>query len=112
MPYIKQNVRDDFMPHIIALSQKLGHLDPLETPDCPNCQAMMKENAAKGELNFIITTLVSAYIRKHGLKYHRLQDFICGVLGSSQHELLRRLQDEYEDHAIAKNGDLPEFTDI
>jgi hypothetical protein len=107
MPYIPKDSRQDFEQEIKSIIEKLGHVSTDVT--CAGCIAAMKENAAKGELNFIIASVIGGYVTEHGLRYHRLNDFICGVLESCKLELVRRLTNGYEDKCIEKNGDLPCF---
>ena len=46
--------------------------------------------SAQEELKYIIFSIIKRYIEKHGMRYHRAQDFIGGVLTCCRHELLRR----------------------
>ena len=97
MPYIVQERREVFKDEINSILEKIGNGDG---PDS-------RDDKAKGELNFIISSLVAGHLLKNGkMRYHRAQDFITGTLGACEHELLRRLVDGYEDKAIEKNGDL------
>ena len=95
MPYIPQERRILFENAITDIVEKLGS-NYEETHD----------NTAKGDLNYVIFSIVKRYIDKHGIRYHRLQDFIDGALGHCQRELYRRLSAPYEDAAIKKNGDV------
>lgn len=65
-----------------------------------------QENAAKGDANYVISSILWKYLVKNGIRYHRLNDFIGGVLSMVQAELTRRVVNPYEDLAIEKNGDL------
>lgn len=59
-----------------------------------------------GELNYLITSLVNAYVQEHGVCY-TLYNEVLGVLTAVQFELYRRAVAPYEDAAALKNGDLP-----
>ena len=61
------------------------------------------ENA--GELNFVVSTIISNYIKKKGLKYQHINDVI-GVLDSAAKEFYRRVAAPYEDTKIKENGDI------
>jgi hypothetical protein len=94
MPYIKSEKRKDFETEIQSIVDKL---DKSEEGD----------NSAKGELNYIIYSIIKRYLDKKGMRYFRAQDFIGGVLTCCQMELYRRLLAPYEDNvAIKKNGDV------
>ena len=99
MPYIEPNRRVLFDNHINNIVAALGAATygPAPTID---------ENKAKGDLNYVIYSIVKKYIETQGLKYHRINDFICGTLTHAQHELLRRISDTYENEAIKRNGDI------
>src|SRR5450432_746807 len=92
MPYINKDRRVVFESDIASIVEKLG--------------AEGGDDAAKGELNFLIYSIVQRYLDKHGMRYARSQDFIGGVLTCCQLELYRRLLGPYEDVAIEKNGDV------
>ncbi len=94
MPYINQAKRNKYEDAIQKMVELLA-----STED---------ENAAKGELNYIICTTIARYIQKKGIRYHRLNDFV-GVLNMCFAELYRRVVAPYEDKAIEKNGDIPAF---
>ena len=101
MPYIAPERRPLFDESIKAIIPQLGLVlecnHPMESTD---------DNLAKGDLNYIIYCIVRAYIQKNGLRYHRINDFICGTLTACQLELYRRIGEPYEDKAIEKNGDV------
>lgn len=58
-----------------------------------------------GELNFVITKVLLAYIDMEGLSYRTLNEVI-GVLECVKQELYRRMIVGYEDQKIAENGDV------
>ena len=59
-----------------------------------------------GELNYVITRLIDAYLdRSGGVRYTRLNEVI-GVLECAKLELYRRIAAPYEDRKIAENGDV------
>ena len=66
------------------------------------------EDLAKGDLNYVIASIIWRYLKKSGIRYHRLNDFIGGVLSECQAELRRRITAPYEDKAQKTNGDFIE----
>lgn len=97
MPYIKQKRRSVYEKSIQSIVKNLG-MGEREISD--------QDNSAKGELNYVIYSIVKRYIEEKGLRYFRLNDFVGGVLTCCQLELYRRLASSYEDEAIIKNGDV------
>lgn len=91
MPYIKKEDRAKYDKHIKAI------VDQLQGPTVDD---------AKGHMNYIISSLIVQYIRKIGLRYNRINDFIGGVLSCCQMELYRIVAIDYEEKAKDKNGDL------
>jgi len=87
MPYVNQNVRDKF------------------DEDFSGDQA---DNA--GELNFMFTTLITEYVKRHGIKYQVLND-VVGALDGAKAEFQRRVVGPYEDQKIDENGDVYEELD-
>lgn len=87
MPYINKNAREKF------------------DNDFSGDQA---DNA--GELNYMFTTLILEYIKKHGLNYQRINDVI-GALEGAKLEFYRRTATPYEEEKIEENGDVYEETD-
>ena len=57
------------------------------------------------ELNFLITSIVSSYLARRGLKYQTINDAI-GALECAKLELYRRVVSPYEDTKIKENGDV------
>ena len=58
-----------------------------------------------GELNFVVSTIISNYIKKKGLKYQNIND-VMGVLDSAAKEFYRRVAAPYEDTKTKENGDI------
>ncbi len=58
-----------------------------------------------GELNYLITLLVQAYIEQRGESYQAYNDAV-GALESAKLELYRRKIAPYEDRKIQENGDV------
>lgn len=84
MPYIPEQQRVDI------------HFDLMEQGI-----AWTPENA--GELNFLVSTFISNFIRAKGLKYANLNEMI-GALECAKLELNRVLIGPYEDLKIEENG--------
>jgi hypothetical protein len=91
MPYIKQEDRKKYDDNIASIVEVLLSTD---------------EDSAKGELNYIIYSIIKKYIISKGERYFRYNDFVGGVLSCCQMELYRRLVEPYEDKAKDKNGDV------
>jgi hypothetical protein len=98
MPYIKTERRTAFEKAIQSIVDELGAF--------PGQGVDHDGDAAKGELNYVIYSIIKRYLEKHGMRYARAQNFIGGVLTCCQFELYRRLLAPYEDNAIFKNGDV------
>ena len=81
MPYVKRTER--------------ARLDGGGAPETP------------GDLNYLITRQVDAYLARKGVNYAKLNEVI-GVLECAKLELYRRLVASYEDRKIAdpENGDV------
>jgi len=58
-----------------------------------------------GDMNYMITTLVDAYLQRKGLKYEHISAMI-GVLECAKLEMYRRLAAPYENQKILENGDV------
>jgi hypothetical protein len=87
MPYIAQNDREN-----------------LDVDGHP--RAEMAQNG--GELNYLISSLISDYLVNAGLRYQTISD-VLGALEGAKFEFLRRIVDPYEDQKISENGDLPSY---
>jgi len=67
--------------------------DIINTPETP------------GDLNFMVTELVMAYIKNNNLSYQTCND-IVGALSNASDEFKRRVQHPYEDLKLQQNGDV------
>ena len=93
MPYIAQDRRKQLDGEIEALQKQLTALGDNE-----------------GDLNYVISRLIgSAFLNE--TRYHTIAR-ITGVLDNVKAEFYRRLGVPYENEAIEKNGDVPEFERI
>lgn len=91
MPYISKETRKDYDPLIRQIVYKLSSYD--------------NEDAALGDLNYIIFAIVKRYLTLVGIKYKRLAKFI-GTIECCKQEIYRRLAGPYEDTKIEENGDV------
>ncbi len=66
----------------------------------------MQMSTTPGDLNYLMTRLVHAYIKYRGLNYTHLND-VVGVFDSAKAEFQRRVVGPYEDSKIETNGDVP-----
>ncbi len=93
MPYIAQDRRKQLDGEIEALQKQLTALGDNE-----------------GDLNYVISRLIgSAFLNE--TRYHTIAR-ITGVFDNVKAEFYRRLGVPYENEAIEKNGDVPEFERI
>ena len=58
-----------------------------------------------GELNWMLTEVLSMYIKAHGLSYQTIND-IVGALEGAKLEFYRRIAVPYENTKITENGDV------
>lgn len=86
MPYIKQERRRDFEESIVDLTQAFG------------------TDVEPGDLNYVITRLVGAYVDIRGEKYATYAS-VTGVVENVKSELYRRLIGPFEDRKLQQNGD-------
>lgn len=93
MPYVAEANRAHLDTEIEALLAQLKRV-----PD----------NKVDGDLNYTISRLVAGTLGKAGWRYH-LQARAIAVFEAAKLEFYRRVVGPYEDQAIAKNGDIPEF---
>ena len=84
MPYIKKEERPKFK----TKSRDLGHL-----AECA------------GDLNYIITEMTHAYLKKKGKNYANINELI-GALECCKLELYRKVAAPYEDFKVLQNGDV------
>lgn len=87
MPYIKQTRRDALFS------------DSVEDYDSSLQSA--------GELNYMFTTYIIDYVKKHGLSYQTCND-VVGALENCKDEFQRRIQHQYETQKVKENGDVYE----
>lgn len=83
MPYIKQEARDN-----------INRRDDLKA-----------RPMSAGELNFVITQMIIAYIVDKELSYQTINDII-GALEGAKLEFYRRVVVSYENEKIKDNGDV------
>lgn len=92
MPYIPREERPS---HRIAIDILTDNLSKL-----------VDENKVGGNLNYVISSICKGYLEKSGgTRYYKLEKLI-GCLECVKLELYRRVAAEYEDKAIASNGDI------
>lgn len=58
-----------------------------------------------GELNYLLSQIINAYMRDKGKSYQTMNDII-GVLEALKMEFYRRIVADYEDMKMAENGDV------
>ena len=58
-----------------------------------------------GDLNYMITALITEYLGRKELNYQKINECI-GVLECAKLELYRRIAAPYEDQKIQENGDV------
>lgn len=93
MPYINSQRREELDPEIESLQSKLIELGSNE-----------------GDLNYVITRLIAALFA-HYSRYAMIAR-VSGVLANVGSEFYRRIAGPYEDIAVSKNEDIPEFKEI
>jgi hypothetical protein len=59
----------------------------------------------KGELNYIISSILLYYVQYHGKSYQTISDAI-GAAQDAAEEFRRRVLNPYEDEKIKENGDI------
>ncbi len=89
MPYIKPERRTELDELIEGIQEELGVVD------------------WEGDLNYVITRLIGGLWTKEK-RYFTIAR-ICGVLVNVKDEFYRRVAVPYEDKAVQKNGDVPEY---
>lgn len=87
MPYIKPNRRKKFEYALDLLSDEI---DPLSA----------------GELNFVISMIVNDWANNHEVLSYAVLNEAHGTFLSAAAEFYRRRVVEYEEQAIATNGDI------
>ena len=66
---------------------------------------MRRKPGSPGELNYLLTKIVSQWLTEKGLSYTHINDVI-GVLECVKQEFYRRITAPYEDTKAAENGDV------
>ena len=87
MPYIAAAHRPRYDERVSALADTIDDSTP------------------GGEMNYIVTSVLVAWLEKRGLDYAALAEAV-GVLETAKLELYRRVAAPYEDGKIAENGDV------
>lgn len=87
MPYIATDRRARYDERLSALADTIDDSTP------------------GGDINYIVTSVLAAWIEKRGLNYSALAEAV-GVLETAKLELYRRVAAPYEDGKIAENGDV------
>jgi len=90
MPYITPSKRAALDPAVVRLQHTLGDLGYEE-----------------GDLNYVISRLVAFYF--NGCSRYKMIARVTGVLKNVSDEFARRVTGLYEEDAIKKNGDIPEY---
>ena len=98
MPYISEDRRKKLDPHIEGLQKALAELTAGGL------------SGSEGDLNYAISRLIAARML-YDRRYHTIAR-VTGVLANVKDEFYRRLGIPYENQAIEKNGDVPEFARI
>lgn len=95
MPYIKQDVREDFDTTIEVILASVSNLP---------------KSYVKGALNYIISRIVAGALQpdKGDWKYDAIADAI-GTFDCAKLEFYRRIAGPKEDRAIELNGDITEY---
>lgn len=95
MPYIGDVMRETLDPLVLELIERIKDMAP--------------EGDRDGVANYVISRIVAASMRpKDGWRYKSLAH-AAEVFTAAGDEFRRRMLDPYEDRAIAKNGDIPEY---
>ena len=68
-------------------------------------ESALPADVTPGELNYLITRLLQAFLRRRGLSYQSLND-VRGALDNCASEFYRRVAAPYEDRKIEANGDV------
>jgi hypothetical protein len=104
MPYIDKNLRR-------RVETAAGWLegDVVETL-CETIRAL-PDDKRDGAVNYVISTIVARSMKpKDGWRYNSLLR-AYGTFCAAAAEFYRRLVAPYEDKAISKNGDIPEYAE-
>jgi len=72
----------------------------------PQMLAEVMENG--GELNYVISSIVSEYLNAQGLRYQNISD-IVGALEGAKQEFFRMVVNPYEELKALENGGLRRY---
>lgn len=97
MPYINPNDRQFIDPTIALLIENMAEMDGSNGP------------LASGLVNYVITCVVTSTMKPPGGWSYTSLSRALAVFRDAEAEMRRRLLDPYEDKAIIKNGDVPEY---
>jgi len=106
MPYITQQDRDHINNAFRGLATQDIEINVIE--DLATVLKTVPSGKTKGAFNYAVTRLFCHTFGIGQIGYTELSDAIA-VFGDMDHELRRRVLDEYENSVILKNGDLEEF---
>lgn len=87
MPYIDREARKAYDADIAGLLESIGAHTPA------------------GDMNYLITRLLSAWLEMRGVSYASLAD-VVKVLETAKLEFYRRVVAPYENRKIEENGDV------
>jgi hypothetical protein len=87
MPYISSSRRALYDERLDALNDTIDDRTP------------------GGDLNYIVTSVLTAWIQRRGLNYDALSEAV-GVVETAKLELYRRVAAPYEDRKMAESGDV------
>jgi hypothetical protein len=109
MPYISEEDRDFIEEQL----RSQNHYASWTEGDCVARIASIIKNVPSGKIkgacNYIISRIVAGAMKPDaGWGYTSLSEAV-DVFADAESEMRRRMLDPYEDKAIEKNGDLPEF---
>jgi hypothetical protein len=81
----------------------------IKQKDRPPLKTLAREAADKvecaGDINYFMTEMIHAYIKRKGLKYANVNEVI-GAIECMKLELYRKIAAPYEDEKIKENGDV------
>jgi len=96
MPYIDKFARDFLQQHIWDLQEIIKEVDG-------------GSQASAGTANYVISSIIADVMKPTtGWTYSSLSRALA-VFRDAEAEMRRRLLDPYEDKAIERNGDIPEY---
>ena len=98
MPYVGKMIREALDQHIQRLVAEIVDVVPEADRD--------------GVANYVVSRIVAAAMKpKDGWRYKSLAH-AAEVFTAAGDEFRRRMLDPYEDEAIEKNGDIPEYLQV